>query len=159
MADVAGFYRAHGLKEGAPIRERPDHIGVELEFMSIVARKEADAIERGDAAQVAVCRETGDAFLRDHLGCWGIAFGRRVEQLASAPYLRATGDLLATWLEVDMAARSIEPLERVGGPIPAAFEPTSGDDIDDACASSTEPLQVIPLESISRRPKSAGGER
>ena len=24
MADVAGFYRAHGLRVGAPIRERPD---------------------------------------------------------------------------------------------------------------------------------------
>jgi TorA maturation chaperone TorD len=152
MADVAGFYRAHGLRVGAPIRERPDHIGVELEFMSVVARKEADAIERGDADQVTVCRETSDAFLRDHLGCWGIAFGGRVEQLANASYLRASGELLAAWLEADLATRSIEPVERVGGPTPSAFEEAMPeDDREDGCSPSGECLPIIPLESVLRR--------
>jgi len=154
MADVAGFYRAHGLRVGAPIAERPDHIGVELEFMGVVAHKEADAIRRGATDQVAVCRETGDAFLRDHLGCWGTAFGRRIERLAPVPYLRAAGALLANWLEAEMTARSIEPVEWVGGPTPVAFEPLSEDDLDDICAPGAGPLPMVPLESVGRRPLS-----
>ena len=151
MADVAGFYRAHGLRDGAPLRERPDHIGVELEFMSIVARKEADALVRGDVDQATVCRETGDVFLRDHLGCWGAAFGQRVERLATHPYLRATGELLTTWLEAELTARAIEPVEWAGGPIPKAFEPAEIEIPDDACAPSDGAPQVIPLESVVRR--------
>ncbi|MCZ7631306.1 MAG: molecular chaperone TorD family protein [Microthrixaceae bacterium] len=45
MADVSGFYLAHGVKIGGVERERPDHIGAELEFMAFMARKEAHALD------------------------------------------------------------------------------------------------------------------
>lgn len=136
MADVAGFYRAHGLQTGGEERERPDHIGTELEFMSFMARKEAHALECLGPEHVDVCRRTQRLFLRDHLGCWGAAFGRRVAATAEPPY-RALGTLLAAWLEKEMASYGVEPARRLDEPQPFP-EPEDGE-----CGISVEtPVQL-----------------
>src|SRR3990172_7219059 len=76
LADLAGFYRAFGLRvgrsqsQGGTVRERPDHIAVELEFMYLLALKEAYAAENGMPEQAEICRETQRKFLSDHLGIW-----------------------------------------------------------------------------------------
>ncbi|MFQ5381669.1 MAG: molecular chaperone, partial [Dehalococcoidia bacterium] len=54
MADVAGFYVAHGLQVGGARRERPDHIATELEFMSFLALKEAYALEHLGADELGL---------------------------------------------------------------------------------------------------------
>lgn len=118
MADIAGFYRAHGLRAGGPERERVDHVTVELEFLAVVAKKEILAIQRGSEAQEAVCRDTTALFLRDHLGCWGPAFGRRAAAVTSSAWLRNIGQLVARWIEYDMAAFGVEPAEAVEEPLP-----------------------------------------
>lgn len=153
MADAAGFYGAHGVRVGMPRPERPDHIVVELEFMGLLARKEAAALEQVTEDQAAICRETGDAFLRDHLGCWGIDFGRRVEHLATAPYLAAAGRLLATWLEVELAVREVVPADRFGEPIAvdADMGQPIGDDVADACGPTPGAASFIPLEALTSK--------
>jgi TorA maturation chaperone TorD len=118
MADVAGFYRAHGLVVGGTERERPDNVVTELEFMSFMARKEAVALDQLGADEVDECRRTQASFLRDHLGCWGPDFGRRVSLLTDHPLLRASGALLARWIEADLAAFGVEPAERRHEPAP-----------------------------------------
>ena len=118
MADIAGFYRAHGLRAGGLERERPDHIVVELDFMSVLARKEALALGQGASEHASVCRETAGSFLQGHLGCWAPAFGRRVEVLAAGGWLRGLGKVLALWVESDMLSLDVEPLEVVEGPLP-----------------------------------------
>jgi TorA maturation chaperone TorD len=118
MADVAGFYRAHGLSIGGAERVRPDHIAAEIEFMGFMARKEAQAIGDVRPGRVAGCRKTQRAFLRDHLGTWGPGFGRRLAVVAQDPFFGTIGELLASWLELDMAAWGIEPRERLDQPMP-----------------------------------------
>ncbi|HET9672963.1 MAG TPA: molecular chaperone TorD family protein, partial [Actinomycetota bacterium] len=88
MADVAAFYRAHGLSAGGRIRVRPDHIVAELEFMGFMGRKEARAIEDERAGRASTCRKVQATFLRDHLGTWAPGLGRRVAVVAEAPWLR-----------------------------------------------------------------------
>lgn len=118
MADVAGFYRAHGLRVGGVERERPDHIGTELEFMSFLARKEAVALDQLGRDEVAECRRTQALFLRDHLGCWGPAFGDRLAvSAASGPYARL-GRLIRAWLDRELAALDVEPARRLDAPHP-----------------------------------------
>ncbi len=73
LADLAGFYAAFGLRP-APSGERPDHVACELEFLAILALKEAYARARGDDALSHVARDGATAFLRDHLGRWAPAF-------------------------------------------------------------------------------------
>ena len=141
LADIAGFYRAHGLAVGGREHERPDHIAVELEFMAVVARKEAHALAELGRGQVEVCRGTQDAFLRDHLGAWGCTFGERLQRLTAHPFYRATGALLAIWLASDMAARRITPSEPVGEPPPALTR----DEIDAEAENPACPLEGVRL--------------
>lgn len=118
MADIAGFYRAHGLRAGGSQRERVDHITVELEFMAYVARKETVAIRHGSLVEAEVCRDTSALFLQDHLGCWAPAFGRRAAAVATSPWLREIGHLIDVWVRYDALAFGVEPVERVDAPLP-----------------------------------------
>lgn len=118
LADIAGFYRAHGLTAGGAERERPDHIVVELEFCALLSRKELYALGHLGPEEVEVCQSTRSAFLRDHLGCWGPGFGRRVAAVADHPFYRALGDLTAAWIEADLAASGVVAAEQADRPLP-----------------------------------------
>jgi len=70
MADIAGFYRAFGFQVGGRLRERPDHLATELEFLYVLSLKEAYAVEKGIREHAEVCAQARHSFLRDHLGRW-----------------------------------------------------------------------------------------
>jgi TorA maturation chaperone TorD len=69
LADIAGYYAAFGLGP-APQGERVDHLACELEFLAILAIKEAAAAAAQQADRVELCRAAEASFLRDHLGRW-----------------------------------------------------------------------------------------
>jgi DMSO reductase family type II enzyme chaperone len=118
MADIAGFYRAWGFDIGGAERERPDQICVELEFMALLARKEAQALERGLNDALTECRRSQALFLSEHLGCWGASLGRRIAGQAAAPFYEAAGHLLATWLDTDLQRLAVEPSRLLDEPLP-----------------------------------------
>lgn len=70
LADISGFYRAFGFVLGGTIRERPDHLAVELEFMHLLAMKEAHAILNGLPEHAELCVDAQAKFLGAHLGTW-----------------------------------------------------------------------------------------
>jgi TorA maturation chaperone TorD len=109
MADVAGFYQAHGLQLGGVRRDRPDAIGPQLEFMSFLARKEAHARATGATAAAEICLESQCAFLRDHLGAWGPEYGRRLAAVSDHDFYRNLGRFLTVWFEADMAHLAVAP--------------------------------------------------
>ncbi len=118
LADIAGFYRAQGLRAGGDERERPDHVTVELEFMAVVARKELGALLDDRVDDAGTCADMSSLFMRDHLGCWAPAFGRRAAAIAPSPWYRCLGTLLASWVEVDAKAGGVVPTEVVDDPLP-----------------------------------------
>ncbi len=118
LADIAGFYRAHGLRSGGSERERPDHITVELEFMAVVARKEVVALRSGHLDAAHICRDMAALFLQDHLGCWAPAFGRRAAAVTASPWYRSLSELTAEWIEQDTTAAGVTPVEMVEEPLP-----------------------------------------
>jgi DMSO reductase family type II enzyme chaperone len=90
LADLAAFYRAFGLELADDAGERPDHICVELEFLCVLAAKEAYALEHQlDAEALAIIRDARRDFLREHLGQWSPAFTRRLEREAGPGPLAA----------------------------------------------------------------------
>jgi DMSO reductase family type II enzyme chaperone len=104
LADIAGFYRAFGV-EVEPGGERPDHITAELEFMHLLAVKEAVAAdEEGDAERAAICRDAAASFLRDHLGGWVPRLAQRLDEAAADPVYAAAGRLLERFVALDAKA-------------------------------------------------------
>lgn len=99
LADLAAFYRAFGLEVDDTAAERHDHLCIELEFMSVLAAKEAYAVQNDlDAESLGVVRDAQRGFLREHLGRWSPAFGRRLAKAAGGP-LAALGDFLRAFIE------------------------------------------------------------
>lgn len=135
MADVAGFYAAHGLVIGGVERERPDHVLAECEFMSFLATKEAVAIEAGRDDAAEECRRSSAMFLQDHLGRFAEAFGGRAAALAESPLHAAAGRLLASWVTDDMDHLEVTPA-RLHEPLPLPERD------DDACGSCASPCPV-----------------
>ncbi|MCC6232777.1 MAG: molecular chaperone TorD family protein [Verrucomicrobiales bacterium] len=123
LADLAAFYRAFGLELTEDATERHDHLCLELEFMCVLAAKEAWAIEQAssplpsppsDGAEGAIAamepgladhdhlgivRDAQKKFLREHLGRWAPAFARRLHGLAGDSALGALAELLRVFVE------------------------------------------------------------
>lgn len=150
MADVAGFYRAHGLQVGGEERERPDHVVTELEFMGFMARKEAYALENLGDDEVQECRRTQVAFLRDHLGRWAPAFGQRLGLFCDEPVFQVTGSLLERWIEAEIEAWGAEPTDRLETPQPLP-EPDDGSCGFDETTCPVVNTTDMPME-IGRKP-------
>ncbi|MDO8616041.1 MAG: molecular chaperone TorD family protein [Dehalococcoidia bacterium] len=81
LADVAGFYRAFGVRLANGFRERPDHVAAELEFMYLLTFKEARALSRGEEENAGICRRAQARFLEEHLGRWLAPFAGRVRKM------------------------------------------------------------------------------
>jgi DMSO reductase family type II enzyme chaperone len=110
LADLAAFYRAFGLEVTADAGERHDHICLELEFMCVLAAKEAYAVEHQlHADQFAQCRAAQKDFLREHLGRWTPAFTRRLAAATSEPSLRALAEFTRAFIESECVCFGVKP--------------------------------------------------
>jgi TorA maturation chaperone TorD len=111
LADINGFYRAFGFTSGGRVRERPDHVAAELEFMSILVLKEAYTAHYGPLEHFEVCLEAQRSFLRDHLGRWIDLFAQSVALNAKGGPYPALASFCARFVAAD-AARLGVPLTR-----------------------------------------------
>ena len=136
MADVAGFYRAFGLEPSSEPRERPDHLCLELEFLSLLLMKKRLASgAAGDGA--SVCQEARCAFLRDHLSWWAPSFSLGLRGKAERGLYAALGQTLAALL----------PLDRARFDVPAPMMPLEARvvELPDECSGCL--VDVVELKS------------
>ncbi len=113
MARVAGFYRAWNVT-GCGTGYRPDEIGTELEFMSLLAAKEA--FGAGEELE-GMARRGQQLFFQEHLGRWGIAFARAVGRLAPpGSFHAAAAAALQAWLAEEQATLGVEPRDVAAAP-------------------------------------------
>ncbi len=81
LADLGTFYQAFGVGPNPQVKERLDHISVELEFMNLLTLKEAYAHEQGHGEdKVELCRQAQIGFLANHLAHWIHSFIYRLEK-------------------------------------------------------------------------------
>jgi TorA maturation chaperone TorD len=114
MADVAGFYGAFGLATAQAVPERPDYLGLELEFMAFLLLKKrlalASAEHNPDAAEQArVCDAAQRDFFRDHLAWWVPSFATGLRRKAGGGFYAALGTVLAALLPVERGRLGVEP--------------------------------------------------
>ena len=69
---VSVFLRKYGFEvDLASARSlAPDHLGIELELMSVLCGKEQEAVEQGNRPYAGVVRGVEREFLREHLLTW-----------------------------------------------------------------------------------------
>ncbi len=125
LADIAGFYRAFGLEASEQVKERLDHISIELEFMAFLAYKQAHAATSGWEDKAEVCREAQEKFLNDHLGRWVPLFTTRLSEKAGDGFYRELSRLTKAFLDFDVKAKGAKPCE-AGELTPVTFEPEEG---------------------------------
>jgi DMSO reductase family type II enzyme chaperone len=104
LADLGGFYAAFGLVAAGKTRERVDHASCECEFLMFLARKEAVACERGDAATREETRKATRLFLRDHLGRFLPALAVRLERADPTGFYGALAALARAVVERECRA-------------------------------------------------------
>ncbi|MBL9139019.1 MAG: molecular chaperone TorD family protein [Verrucomicrobiales bacterium] len=110
LADLAAFYRAFGLEVTSDAGERHDHLALELEFLCVLAAKDAYALEyQLDAADYDLGREAQRKFLREHLGRWTPAFSRRLAASATDPALRGLAEFTRVFVESDCHDFEVTP--------------------------------------------------
>lgn len=79
LADLSTFYQAFGVGLNPDLKERLDHISVEMEFMSLLTAKEAYAYlhDHGED-KAALCQRAQKGFLATHLAVWIKTFVHRL---------------------------------------------------------------------------------
>jgi DMSO reductase family type II enzyme chaperone len=133
MSDLAAFFRAFGLVPRPEARERPDHVACECEFMLVLARKEAWALQAGDAAMAEATGRAARLFLRDHLGRWAPAFARKLARESAESFYGTLGRLAAEILQMACRRAGV-----TSGPALLRLRSTRAPDVPMACGAGAE---------------------
>ncbi len=95
---VRAAYQAAGFDLHEDRTEIPDHLGVELDFLSKLVGKEAQAWQNKDPEQAAKLLQLQYKFISEHIGKWVAAFCRSVKEEADLTFYAAFADLLQGYL-------------------------------------------------------------
>jgi TorA maturation chaperone TorD len=108
MADVGGFYRAFGFEPSGDAHQRPDFIGLELEFMQLLLIKLAYAMEQGWDDKVEACRDAEKEFMKEHLAWWVPAMCENLRGASTCAYFKQLSDFLEAFIASE-ASRQLQP--------------------------------------------------
>lgn len=144
MSDLAAFFRAFGLLLRPDAQERIDHISCAFEFLLFLTRKEAHALEAGQTAMRDDTRMAARLFLRDHLGRFAPAFGKKLAREHAGGFYGALGELCAAFAAQECARAGVP-----AGPEFLRLRSPSDGHAPMACGTATEPglLQITGLSS------------
>lgn len=84
---VKSFYRKAGLLPDDSVQETPDYLGIELDFMSNLCRREQGQWESGGEGAAGTLRME-EEFLANHLGSWAGEFCRQAEKDAMTKFYK-----------------------------------------------------------------------
>jgi TorA maturation chaperone TorD len=146
LADIAGFYTAFGLEPSSSHPEMPDHIALELTFMSALCLKEAYALFHGLVEGLEVTRDARRGFLSAHLGRWVGAFAEGVEAAAQGAFFKAAAALLR-----EFVAEECRTLGVVPSPLDSVVAAGEPDGIACPFTSACEELPGVPGGEMVRR--------
>ena len=100
---VKQFMAAAGFNLDETANEIPDHIGVELEFLSHLSTKEAEAWQAGDHQAAAAALGWQHRFVSNNIGKWVGRFCREVEAAAETPFYAEFAKLLRSFIAGEKA--------------------------------------------------------
>ena len=99
--NVRDFYERHGFTVVKRNSVPNDHMGYELEFMSRLCAREAQAYLDGDSSAAAAARKNQQAFLKQHVCVWAGLFADRIAQAWCADYYAAWSRFVRDFCDED----------------------------------------------------------
>jgi TorA maturation chaperone TorD len=100
--EVKKFIEATGLHYDPAYKSIPDHISVELEFMEMLSRREAQEWSEGNQEEALNLLEVELRFIRDHLSRWVPTFCDKVIAGADFSFYRELAGLTKRFIEFDL---------------------------------------------------------
>jgi TorA maturation chaperone TorD len=91
--EVLAIYRAYGLEKSGNIKEAEDHIGYELEFMSILADRSVKALQAGNEAEAEGLLYAQQNFMDDHMLNWVGKFTNQMRFFAKTDFYKGVSYL------------------------------------------------------------------
>lgn len=102
---VAAVYAGEGFHFDMDAEKSfPDHAGVELEFLGFLLARQAEAVDRGDAAEANRLGGEAKNFLRQHPGKWVPAMMQLSMQLAEHSFYRELCRMVFAFLDQEIEA-------------------------------------------------------
>lgn len=134
MADIAGFYKAFGLDVSEKMRERVDHISLELEFMHYLCIKEAYSRKNHGKEKTQICVDAQKKFLKDHLGMWAPVFLPLMKQKAGKGFYKEAAIFTEKFLVSELKYLKVKP-KKISKP-EAQVESPEESNLSFTCGSS-----------------------
>jgi putative dimethyl sulfoxide reductase chaperone len=98
---VSAFYGSCGLHLADDFHEMPDHIAVELEFLSFLAHRERESIAAGVRSEANRFAGLQISFLDQFLLPWLPSFTKSILEGTESPFYRAIARCTATYVTGD----------------------------------------------------------
>ena len=98
--EVRNLYIENGLN--IDIKEAPDHIAIELEFMYYLIFKELEALSESDTSTASVYLAKQEDFLKNHLGRWITEFSLIVSRNAQTHFYRDLANITDSFVMKDL---------------------------------------------------------
>jgi TorA maturation chaperone TorD len=95
---VIYMYKKEGLSMDADFKELPDHIAVELEFMSYLIYKEIEALEKSDRRASVEFVEKQEIFLNAFLKRWVPAFCEKIKNGTDNEFYLALAECVSAFI-------------------------------------------------------------
>ncbi|MGI6450518.1 MAG: TorD/DmsD family molecular chaperone [Desulfitobacteriia bacterium] len=99
--EVRQFYRKHGLEIGNFGKEPDDHIGLELQFMGVLAAKSLSFWQEQRIAEFKLLIADQQVFLQTHLLKWVDQFAQKVQRGSTTAFYKGLALFLPWYLEND----------------------------------------------------------
>ena len=104
--DVRNWYEKEGLD--AIVKDAPDHIAMELEFMYYLTVKQSQAVEEGNIQDIQVYQQKQNSFLSSHLVRWLSEFADNVQKTAQTEFYKKLARLTEMFVYKDFDHKSPE---------------------------------------------------
>ncbi|MDD2585802.1 MAG: molecular chaperone TorD family protein [Syntrophomonadaceae bacterium] len=100
--EIARLYDEAGLALGEEFKLPPDHITLELEFMSYLIYQEIEALKSDNKDNEELALRLQKETMINHLGDFGLSFADKLQQHSQTPFFKTLSDILKQTIEYEL---------------------------------------------------------